>query len=121
MATHGDYNHLELPADDVERARAFHAAVFGWTSDAMPGIDEYFLFRSGEGRGGGIGKRGVSTPMTSRLYVQVDSIDKALATSLEHGGRTVEPKSEVPGLGRYAVLADTEGNQLGVFESAPRD
>jgi predicted enzyme related to lactoylglutathione lyase len=120
MATHGDYNHLELPADDVERARAFHAAVFGWTSEAMPGIDDYFLFPSGEGRGGGIGKRGVTTPQTSRLYVQVDAIDTALATAAEYGGRTVEAKSEVPGLGWYAVLADTEGNELGLFESAPR-
>ncbi|MGH2407218.1 MAG: VOC family protein [Candidatus Limnocylindrales bacterium] len=121
MANHGDYNHLELPADDVERARAFHAAVFGWKSEAMPGLDDYYLFRSAEGRGGGIGKRGVNTPMTSRLYVQVDSIDKALATSVEYGGRTVELKSDVPGLGWFAVLADTEGNELGLFEAAPRD
>jgi uncharacterized protein len=121
MANHGDYNHLELPADDVERARAFHAAVFGWTSEAMRDLDSYFLFRSGEGRGGGIGKRGLTTPQTSRLYVQVDSIDTALATSAAHGGRTVEAKSEVPGLGSYAALADTEGDELGLFQSALRD
>ena len=121
MANHGDYNHLELPADDIERARALHAAVFGWQSESMPGLDDYYLFRSGEGRSGGIGKRGVNTPQAVRVYVQVDSIDTALATAADYGGRTVEPKSEVPAQGWYAVLADTEGNELGLFESAPRD
>jgi len=118
MANHGEYNHLELPADDVERAKAFYGAVFGWEFGAMPGMDDYFLFRAGEGRGGGIGKRGVTTPNTSRLYVQVDSIDAALAASAAHGGRTVEPKTAISGMGSFAVMADSEGNELGLFESA---
>jgi hypothetical protein len=119
MANHGDYNHLELPADDVERARAFYAAVFGWQTTAMPGMDDYFLFRSGEGRGGGIGTRGGTAPLTSRLYVQVDSIDTALAAAGAHGGRTVEAKTAIPGMGWFAVLADSEGSELGLYESEP--
>ena len=116
MANHGDYNHLELPADDVERARRFYAAVFGWQTSAMPGLDDYYLFRSGDGRGGAIGTRGGSAPLTSRLYVQVDSIEAALAAANAHGGRTVEPRTPIPGQGWFAVLADSEGSELGLYE-----
>jgi len=119
MANHGEYNHLELPADDIERARAFYAAVLGWKTTGMPGMDDYFLFQAGEGRGGGIGTRGHTAPKTSRLYVQVDSVDAALIAVVESGGRTVEPKTEIPGMGWFAVMADTEGNELGLYESAP--
>jgi Predicted enzyme related to lactoylglutathione lyase len=119
MANHGEYNHLELPADDIERARTFYETVFGWKTEAMPGTDDYYLFRAGEGRGGGIGTRGKTAPLTSRLYVQVDSIDAALVAAEAHGGRTVEPKTSIPSMGSYAVLADSEGSELGPFESAP--
>lgn len=117
MANHGDHNHLELPADDVERARAFYAAVFGWQTTAMPGMADYFLFSSGAGRGGAIGTRGGSAPLTSRLYVEVDSIEAALAAAEAHGGRTVEPRTPIPGQGWFAVLADSEGSELGLYES----
>ncbi|MFI5254828.1 MAG: VOC family protein [Candidatus Limnocylindrales bacterium] len=119
MAKHGEYNHLELPADDIDRARAFYEAVFGWQTEAMPGMADYYLFRAGEGRGGGIGTRGKTAPNTSRLYVQVDSIDAALAAAGAHGGRTGEPKTAIQGMGSYAVLADSEGSEPGHFEAEP--
>jgi predicted enzyme related to lactoylglutathione lyase len=121
MPFHGEYNHLELPADDIGRARRFYEAVLGWKTEGMPGMDDYFLFRAGEGRGGAIGSRGQTAPKAARLYVQVDSIDAALVAVGEHGGRVVEPKTAIPGMGSFAVMADTEGNELGLFESDPTD
>ena len=35
-------------------------------------------------------------------------------------GTIVQEKDEVPGMGWYAVFADTEGNELALWESAPR-
>ena len=29
MATHGEYNHIEIPFDDEERAKRFYSGVFG--------------------------------------------------------------------------------------------
>ena len=34
------------------------------------------------------------------------------------GGKVVEPKTEIPGQGWYAVIDDTEGNQIGLYENA---
>jgi hypothetical protein len=81
--------------------------------------NDYFLFSSGAGRGGAIGTRSGSTPLASRLYVQGDSIEAALAAASAHGGRTVEPRTAIPGMGWFAVLADSEGSELGLYESEP--
>jgi len=35
------------------------------------------------------------------------------------GGKIVEPKTEIPGQGWYAVIDDTEGNQIGLYENLP--
>jgi predicted enzyme related to lactoylglutathione lyase len=35
-------------------------------------------------------------------------------------GREVEKKDEIPGVGWWAVIADTEGNELGLFQPIPR-
>ena len=35
----GKVVHFELPADDVERARAFYTDAFGWQLDDMPELD----------------------------------------------------------------------------------
>ena len=39
MSKHGEFSHIEFPADDVERAKAFYAGVFGWSFESMEGMD----------------------------------------------------------------------------------
>jgi predicted enzyme related to lactoylglutathione lyase len=58
--------------------------------------------------------------MATRNYVEVDSVDVALARAVELGGREIEKKDEIPGVGWWAVIADTEGNELGLFQPIPR-
>ncbi len=118
---HGEINHIEFPADDLERAKRFYGAVAGWEFSAMEGMPDYWLFRSGEGYGGGIGKRGVTTGAALRDYIEVDSIEAAIAASDANGGATVEPKTEIQGMGWYAVVRDPEGTEIGLFQAAPRD
>jgi uncharacterized protein len=117
---HGEINHIEFPADDPQRAMAFYAAVAGWEFSTMEGFDDYWLFRSGEGYGGAVGKRGVSTGQVLRDYIEVDSIDEAVAAAERTGGTVKEAKSEIPGQGWFAVLIDPEGTEIGLFQSAPR-
>lgn len=119
---HGDLTHLEIPADDPDRARDFYQRLFGWSFQEMPGYAGYHLFTTPvgeEGMGGAIGKRGESAPEKLRPYVWVDSIDATLPLVEGAGGTVVEAKAEVPGQGWYAVLADTEGNEIALWESTP--
>ena len=121
---HGDFTHIELPADDPERAKTFYSEAFGWTfAEPIPGFEGYHLFTTPagqEGMGGAIGKRGESAPQAVRTYVHVDSIDATLEKIGQIGGSVVEPKADVPGQGWYAVFRDTEGNELALWESLPR-
>ena len=117
MSKHGEFSHIEFPANDLDRAMAFYSKVFGWSFEAMEGMDGYLLYEAGPGGlGGGLGLRGVSAPDGVRNYIAVDSVDDAVATVLANGGTLVTPKTDI-GVGWYAAIKDTEGNELGLYRS----
>lgn len=113
---HGEMNHIEFPADNPERAKAFYGAVAGWEFGEMEGFPDYYMFRTFEGYGDAIGRRDVSTRHTLRIYIEVNSIEDALAASSRTGGTTKEPKTEIPGMGSFAVVTDPEGSEVGLFQ-----
>jgi uncharacterized protein len=115
----GEMTHIEFPADDVERAKRFYSAVAGWEFDAMEGFPNYWFFRTSEAAGGGLGKRGDSVGKVIRVYINVDSLEPAVAAAEANGGTVVTPPTDVPGQGRFAAVTDSEGNEIGLWESAP--
>lgn len=118
---HGQLTHIEFPADDLDRARRFYGELFGWQLNAMPGYEGYLLFNTGSSEaGGGIGLRGQSVGDKVRVYAEADSIDELLPRVTELGGSVIAGKSEIEGQGWYAVINDSEGNELGLYESLPR-
>ena len=79
MAKHGEFSHIEFPATDLERAKAFYGNVFGWQFEKMDGFDNYWLYTAGPGDlGGGFGLRGDTAPDQVRNYLRVDSVDASL-------------------------------------------
>lgn len=120
---HGDFTHIEIPADDPARAKRFYSEAFGWNFPPdPPGFEGYHMFTTPvgqDGMGGAIGKRGEMAPEKVRSYIHVDSIDATMPRITELGGSVVEPKREVDGMGWYAVFTDSEGNELALWESAP--
>lgn len=120
---HGDYTHIEIPADDPARAQRFYAGVFGWDFTTMPDFPDYFMYTTAsgtEGVGGAIGKRDVSAPHAIRNYIHVTSIEESTAKAAELGGSVVQDKAEVPGMGWYAVVQDSEGNEFALWQGMPR-
>jgi uncharacterized protein len=117
MAKLGEFNHIEFPADDPRRATSFYSNVFGWQFNEMEGYEDYYLYTAGPGElGGGIGKRNVNAPAQVRTYLAVDSIENTLAKVTANGGSVVVPKTDI-GIGWYAAVTDTEGNELGIYLS----
>jgi predicted enzyme related to lactoylglutathione lyase len=113
---HGEINHIEFPADDPQRAMRFYEAVAGWEFSPMEGMPDYWVFRFADGFGGGIGKRGVTTGQVVRDYIEVTSIEDALAAAERTGGSIKEAKSEIPGMGWFAFFTDPSGNRLGLWQ-----
>jgi uncharacterized protein len=118
---HGEYNHIEIPFDDEERAKRFYTGVFGWQFSQMPGFEGYDLYKAGPADlGGGMGKRGEMAGNETRNYITVDSVDEAVKKIVELGGTITQPKDEIAGMGWFAAGTDSEGNTLAVFESIKR-
>ncbi len=119
--------HFEIPVDDNERGIGFYRDVFGWQIMPMPEMDYTIVStgpKSDQGMpsepgyiGGGMFKRQDDVP-TPVVTIDVDDIDKSLATIEEHGGATVRVKEQVGEMGWAAYFTDSEGNLLGLWQSA---
>ena len=115
-----EITHIEIPADDVDRAKKFYSAVAGWKFQEMEGFPNYWMYQTSPEAGGAIGKRGESVATVIRDYINVPSLDEAIKTAEANGGKLVAPANEVPGMGRWAAVLDSEGNEIGLWEAAAR-
>jgi predicted enzyme related to lactoylglutathione lyase len=113
---HGDITHIDIPVDDMERAKAFYGGLFGWEIQEMPGYEGYPMWRApNQYSGGGLAPRDESFDRP-RSYVEVDSIDDVLAKATATGGRVVVPRTEISPTSWWASVLDTEGNEIGLYE-----
>ncbi|MFO0731318.1 MAG: hypothetical protein U0361_10055 [Nitrospiraceae bacterium] len=53
-------------------------------------------------------------------YVAVPSVNRAVAKVEKLGGSVCKAKTEVPGMGYFAVCEDTEGNTFALWEPMQR-
>ena len=114
----GAWCHIEIPTAQVEVAKKFYGTVFGWKFRDMPEMS-YTLFDTGKGNvGGGLWNPPAGVPRSITNYIFVDSVDAMVARVQEHGGKLVNPKMQVPGAGWFALVADPDGNVIGLWQNA---
>lgn len=108
--------HLEIPAKDFAAADKFYSEVFGWKIQVDKQFD-YHQFSAEGGPGGGFiaadGKQGNVGEVI--VYLSVNDIDAALKKVNAAGGKTLTPKTDIPGIGWYAIFADPTGNRMGLY------
>ncbi len=114
---HGDITHIDIPVDDIERAKGFYGGLFGWDIQEMPGYEGYPMWQAPNKISGGVLAPRDENFDRPRSYVEVDSIDDVMRKVTELGGREVRPKSEISPTSWWAVFVDTEGNEIGLYES----
>ena len=119
--------HFEVPFDDAERARSFYQEVFDWQIQFIPEMD-YNIVSTGpmsdQGMpaepgyiGGGMLPR--QEPVTKPVItLEVDDIDATLVAVKEHGGRALGEKLTVGEMGFAAYFTDSEGNLMGLWQTA---
>lgn len=109
---------FEIPADNIERAKKFYGALFGWKIKKFPGMTDYWHIDTGGGEdtpdGGLMARKHPDQPITN--YVNVGSVDKAAAKVQKLGGKICMPKTAVPQMGCFAVCQDTENNTFALWE-----
>ncbi len=113
---HGDITHIDIPVSDMDRARGFYSALFGWQIQAPPGFEDYPMWQApNEISGGGLAPRSADF-VQPRSYVEVDSIEETLAVAVENGGTVVMERSPISETSWWAIFEDPDGNQIGLYE-----
>jgi predicted enzyme related to lactoylglutathione lyase len=110
--------HFAITATDVDRARAFYEAVFGWRfepwgppgfflicsgTDEEPGIQGALQASSDYAQGPGVG--GIE------ITVAVEDVAEIARRVEEAGGRLFMREARIPGVGTLVKFEDTEGNR----------
>ncbi|MDT0181688.1 VOC family protein [Microbacterium sp. ARD31] len=115
---HGDITHIDIPVADMEKAKQFYSSLFGWQIAEVPGYEGYPMWQApNKISGGGLAPRedGFTQP---RSYVEVDSIDETVAAATAAGATVLMEKSPISESSWWAVIADPDGNAIGLYEGA---
>ena len=112
----------ELMTTDAKAAATFYTNVVGWTAEPAgpPGMD-YSIFKAGAANAAGL----MTLPKEAcdagarpgwMGYVGVDDLDAMLGRLVKAGGAVRMPATPIPGIGRFAVVADPHGAVFSLFE-----
>ena len=111
-----------IHVDDVDRARRFYEAVFGWVfepwgppgfylihtgDEADPGIQGLMHKRMVPRTGGGL--NGIEATFA------VENLDPIIAAVEANGGKITMPKAPIPTVGVLIRFEDPEGNAIGAM------
>lgn len=101
----------ELMTEAPDAAQSFYAPVLGWNFGAPPeGLEhDYRVFTAadGEGVGGVMPMPGI--PPTWAVYFGVADVDAMATRVTELGGSLHKGPQDIPGVGRFAFVADPQG------------
>lgn len=115
--------HFELNVRDVEKTKEFYEEVFNWKVEKWDGPMEYWFLVTGDekevGINGGMGKVDSESPSIVNT-IDVKDIDKVIKEIEKMGGKIVNPKHAVPGIGWLAYFKDPEGLLFGIMQEDPK-
>jgi uncharacterized protein len=131
--------HFEMPAKDKKRVSKFYSEAFGWQmnqmGDDMGGYVVATTTPSDPKTGrpttsgainGGFFDYNAANPALQypNIVIAVDDLKKAMedvekAGGKVLGGRTPGEPDDIPGVGLYCAILDSEGNRVGLLQPAP--
>jgi predicted enzyme related to lactoylglutathione lyase len=126
-STQGSHIWYELMTPDPEGAKAFYEAIVpGWSiGERNPGdIDYRMIGRSDGGNAGGVlgmdaGMREHGAKPAWLGYIAVDDVDRTVAQIQAKSGNAHMPPTDIPGVGRIAMVSDPQGNPFYVMTPKP--
>jgi predicted enzyme related to lactoylglutathione lyase len=120
--------HFEIPYADKIRVEKFYQDVFGWQIFPAPieipysfvmttPVDEQFRPTQPGGINGGMYPRsdegGSKSPV---VVIEVESCERRIADVEAAGGAKVTGPVEIPNMGIYAQVKDSEDNIIGLWQ-----
>jgi predicted enzyme related to lactoylglutathione lyase len=124
MASNVAHNvaHFAVHADDVDRARRFYEAVFGWRFEAW-GPPGFLRIHTGTADDPGIegALHARAEPLEGRglrafeCTVSVDDVAAIRDAVVANGGTVLLDAFDIPTVGTLLQFLDTEGNTVGAM------
>lgn len=121
-AWHGNFVWCELMTTDMAAATDFYSRVIGWEAkDSGATHMQYTLLNAGSAGVGGV----MELPQAVREnggqpcwtgYIWADDVDATAARVQAAGGQVHKPASDIPNVGRFAVVADPQGAVFTLFK-----
>jgi predicted enzyme related to lactoylglutathione lyase len=123
-AVRGRFDWHELMTTDPEAAKRFYSAVIGWGIQDLPDMNHQYSMWTVDGAGlaglmqlpGEAARQGA--PPHWLTYIESEDIDATFNQATQLGARTYVPPKDIPGVGRFTVLADPQGAEFAVFTPA---
>jgi predicted enzyme related to lactoylglutathione lyase len=121
MKTHGAFSWCELMTPDTKAAAHFYHQLFGWNLQTldMPG-GPYHVVKLGDTAIAGImsmpADGSPKMPPHWGCYITVDNADESAAEAQALGAKVIVAPTDVPGVGRFAVLQDPQGAVFSIID-----
>jgi predicted enzyme related to lactoylglutathione lyase len=110
----------DLMTTSAAKSQAFYSAFFGWEVVEVQGPGHvYRMIHAGPGPIGGIvEEKGI--PFSHWMpYAAVPDVDRAAAKCTNLGGSVFVPPTDIPDVGRFAVVGDPQGAHFCLFTGKP--
>jgi uncharacterized protein len=109
----------ELATSDTARAGEFYSGLLGWGRERQQyGPLDYTIFRQGDRMSGGmmaIQHDSGSVPPHWLVYFAVEDCEVTVARAEQLGGAVQMPPSDIPDVGRFAIIRDPQGAAFAVI------
>jgi predicted enzyme related to lactoylglutathione lyase len=110
----------ELITTEPDKARDFYSKLIGWQPENMEiGSDKYTMFKVGDESVAGMVDKAIPEGEDVRPYwipyFLVESVDEACKTAQENGGQLQVEPTDIPDIGRFAILTDPQGATFAVY------
>jgi predicted enzyme related to lactoylglutathione lyase len=117
--THGAFSWTELVTSDVAAARKFYGELLGWQfKDMNMGAMTYTVVNAGGEDVGGImpiPPNAPGMPPQWGAYVTVGNVDAVADRVKGLGGKVTVPPTDIPTVGRFAVIQDPQGATISLI------
>jgi predicted enzyme related to lactoylglutathione lyase len=111
----------DLMAADARQAETYYTKLLGWGTSAWDSADmPYTMWTREDTPLGGVMELPEDARQSGALphwlaYVAVPDVDGAVAETEAAGGTARVPPTDIPTVGRFAIIADPQGATLAVF------
>jgi predicted enzyme related to lactoylglutathione lyase len=122
-ATHGNFVWYEHLTKDPKAAIAFYGEVVGLKTQPFGNGTDYTMWTASQGPLGGVmtlpaEAEKMGAPPHWMGNIMVKNVDDTVALAKKLGGKVYKEASDIPTVGRFAVIADPQGAAFAVFAPA---